>query len=141
MIKRAPAVVLMLVLFTACGSGGGAKIATKSADIADQLPRASTTTTERVRPTAVTTAELTTPPTAAAVPATTTTTAARVTTTMAAAPAQQSCTLGYSPCIPPGDDVDCRGGTGNGPRYVDGPVQVDHSYGDPYGLDGDGNGV
>jgi hypothetical protein len=35
--------------------------------------------------------------------------------------------------------VDCAGGSGNGPRYVNGPVYV--SGGDPYGLDGDGDGV
>ncbi|HEX5913111.1 MAG TPA: PASTA domain-containing protein [Rubrobacter sp.] len=46
---------------------------------------------------------------------------------------------GYSPCIPPGPDVDCAGGEGDGPRFVSGPVQVTGS--DPYGLDGDGNGV
>ena len=49
------------------------------------------------------------------------------------------CTPGYSPCIPPGADVDCAGGSGNGPRYVQGPVQVSGS--DPYGLDSDGDGV
>jgi hypothetical protein len=46
---------------------------------------------------------------------------------------------GYSPCIPPGPDVDCSGGDGDGPRYVSGPVQVTGA--DPYGLDGDNNGV
>jgi hypothetical protein len=46
---------------------------------------------------------------------------------------------GYSPCILPGPDVDCLGGTGDGPRFVSGPVRVTGS--DPYGLDGDGNGV
>ncbi|MEA2418425.1 MAG: hypothetical protein QOE60_631 [Thermoleophilaceae bacterium] len=46
---------------------------------------------------------------------------------------------GYDPCIPPGDDVDCGGGSGDGPRYVDGPVSVSGS--DPYGLDSDGDGV
>ena len=46
---------------------------------------------------------------------------------------------GYDPCLPPGDDVDCAGGSGNGPRYVDGPVYVNGS--DPYGLDGDGDGI
>jgi hypothetical protein len=49
------------------------------------------------------------------------------------------CTPGYSPCIPPGPDVDCAGGTGDGPRYVQGPVIVTGS--DPYGLDRDGDGV
>ncbi len=46
---------------------------------------------------------------------------------------------GYDPCIPPGSDVDCAGGSGNGPRYVEGPVYVNGS--DPYGLDSDGDGV
>jgi hypothetical protein len=45
---------------------------------------------------------------------------------------------GYDPCIPPGPDVDCAGGTGDGPRFVSGPVRVNGS--DPYGLDGDGDG-
>jgi hypothetical protein len=46
---------------------------------------------------------------------------------------------GYDPCITPGDDVDCEGGSGDGPRYVNGPVYVSGS--DPYGLDSDGDGV
>ncbi len=46
---------------------------------------------------------------------------------------------GYDPCLPPGPDVDCAGGSGNGPSYVNGPVHV--SGDDPYGLDGDGDGV
>lgn len=49
------------------------------------------------------------------------------------------CTPGYSPCIPTGSDVDCAGGSGDGPRYVQGPVYVTGS--DPYGLDSDGDGV
>jgi hypothetical protein len=50
----------------------------------------------------------------------------------------QDCTPGYSPCIPPGPDVDCAGGSGDGPRYVYGPVRVTGS--DPYGLDSDNDG-
>lgn len=46
---------------------------------------------------------------------------------------------GYSPCLPPGGDVDCAGGSGDGPRYVDGPVNVGGS--DPYGLDGNNDGI
>jgi endonuclease YncB( thermonuclease family) len=46
---------------------------------------------------------------------------------------------GYSPCLPPGADVDCAGGSGDGPRYVNGPVSVRGT--DPYGLDSDGDGV
>ncbi|MEX0881710.1 MAG: G5 domain-containing protein [Candidatus Saccharimonadales bacterium] len=52
---------------------------------------------------------------------------------------QTSCTPGYSPCIAPGSDVDCAGGSGDGPRYVSGPVSVTGS--DPYGLDRDGDGI
>jgi hypothetical protein len=46
---------------------------------------------------------------------------------------------GYDPCLAPGPDVDCEGGSGNGPRYVAGPVDV-VGY-DPYGLDADGDGI
>jgi hypothetical protein len=49
------------------------------------------------------------------------------------------CTEGYDPCIPPGPDVDCAGGSGDGPRYVEGPVRVTGS--DPYKLDRDGDGI
>jgi hypothetical protein len=54
-------------------------------------------------------------------------------------PPASNCTPGYDPCIPPGPDVDCAGGTGNGPRYVQGPVRVTGP--DIYGLDRDGNGI
>jgi hypothetical protein len=57
---------------------------------------------------------------------------------VAAAPAPD-CEPGYDPCIPPGPDVDCAGGSGNGPRYVNGPVSVTGS--DPYGLDSNHDGV
>ncbi len=57
----------------------------------------------------------------------------------APAPAPQKCTPGYDPCLPPASDYDCAGGSGNGPKYVDGPVRVTGS--DPYGLDRDGDGI
>ena len=57
------------------------------------------------------------------------------------APLAENCTPGYSPCIPPGPDVDCAGGNGNGPRYVEGPITVDHTHGDPYDLDRDRDNV
>jgi hypothetical protein len=39
-------------------------------------------------------------------------------------------------------DVDCLGGTGNGPRFTPhhGPFPIDR-YNDPYNLDGDGDGM
>jgi hypothetical protein len=49
-----------------------------------------------------------------------------------------NCTPGYSPCLPPASDYDCEGGTGDGPKYT-GQVRVTGS--DPYGLDGNGDGV
>ena len=42
-------------------------------------------------------------------------------------------------CVPIDSDVDCAGGSGNGPSYVDGPVRVVGS--DIYGLDRDGDGI
>jgi Excalibur calcium-binding domain len=42
-------------------------------------------------------------------------------------------------CVPIASDVDCAGGSGNGPAYVDGPVFVVGR--DVYGLDRDGDGV
>jgi beta-lactam-binding protein with PASTA domain len=48
-----------------------------------------------------------------------------------------NCTPSYSPCLPPAFDYDCRGGSGNGPKYA-GPVRVTGS--DPYDLDRDGDG-
>ncbi len=42
-------------------------------------------------------------------------------------------------CVPVASDVDCAGGSGNGPAYVRGPVYVVGP--DVYGLDRDGDGV
>jgi len=47
-----------------------------------------------------------------------------------------NCTSGYSPCLPPASDYDCAGGSGNGPKYANGPIRVTGS--DPYDLDRDG---
>jgi hypothetical protein len=43
-------------------------------------------------------------------------------------------------CLDPAvGDYDCAGGTGNGPGYVEGPIRVRPP--DPFGLDGNGDGV
>ena len=55
-------------------------------------------------------------------------------------PTRRNCTPGYSPCIPPGSDVDCRGGSGNGPRYTKRGVVYTVRGSDPYGLDADNDG-
>lgn len=54
--------------------------------------------------------------------------------------APSGCDPNYAgPCVPIASDVDCAGGSGNGPAYVRGPVTVVGS--DIYGLDRDGDGV
>lgn len=50
-----------------------------------------------------------------------------------------TCDPNYDPCVPIASDVDCAGGSGNGPAYVQGPVRVIGV--DIYGLDRDGNSV
>jgi hypothetical protein len=52
----------------------------------------------------------------------------------------QPCDPNYSgACVPIASDVDCAGGSGNGPAYVQGPVRVVGT--DIYGLDADGDGI
>ncbi|HSW98247.1 MAG TPA: G5 domain-containing protein [Candidatus Saccharimonadales bacterium] len=65
-------------------------------------------------------------------------------TKVAAAPAPRpQCDPNYDAnrgtCVPIASDVDCAGGSGNGPAYVQGPVYVIGR--DIYGLDRDGDGV
>ena len=57
-----------------------------------------------------------------------------------AAEAPASCDPNYAgACVPIASDVDCAGGSGNGPAYVAGPVRVVGQ--DIYDLDRDGDGV
>ncbi|WP_189112697.1 G5 domain-containing protein [Pilimelia terevasa] len=54
--------------------------------------------------------------------------------------AAMSCDPNYAgACVPVARDVDCRGGSGDGPAYVSGPVRVVGN--DIYGLDRDGDGT
>ena len=54
--------------------------------------------------------------------------------------APSGCDRNYSgACVPIASDVDCAGGSGNGPAYVRGPVTVVGN--DIYGLDRNGDGV
>ncbi|GAB2578284.1 hypothetical protein Aab01nite_09930 [Paractinoplanes abujensis] len=53
--------------------------------------------------------------------------------------AESECDPNYSGCVPIASDVDCAGGSGNGPAYVKGPVDVIGD--DIYDLDRDGDGV
>ncbi|HEY0454219.1 hypothetical protein [Actinophytocola sp.] len=50
-----------------------------------------------------------------------------------------TCDPNYSGCVPIASDVDCAGGSGNGPAYVAGPIDVIGT--DIYGLDRDSDGV
>lgn len=53
---------------------------------------------------------------------------------------ESDCHPGYEgACVPFASDVDCAGGSGNGPAYVRGPVRIVGD--DPYDLDRDGDGV
>jgi resuscitation-promoting factor RpfB len=55
------------------------------------------------------------------------------------APAASNCNTNYSGCVPIASDVDCAGGSGDGPAYVSGPLQVIGS--DVYRLDADHDGI
>lgn len=58
----------------------------------------------------------------------------------APAPPKQQCDPNYSGgCVPIASDVDCAGGSGNGPAYVRGPVTVIGQ--DIYDLDADDDGI
>jgi hypothetical protein len=61
------------------------------------------------------------------------------TTTKPPAKSSGGCDPNYSGCVPVASDVDCEGGSGNGPAYVSGPVRVVGS--DIYGLDADKDGL
>ena len=54
-------------------------------------------------------------------------------------PKSSGCDPNYSGCVPIASDVDCEGGSGNGPAYVSGPVRVTGT--DRYGLDDDEDGI
>lgn len=55
-------------------------------------------------------------------------------------PPAQSCDPNYAgACVPIASDVDCAGGSGNGPAYVRGPVTVVGQ--DIYDLDSDNDGI
>ena len=59
-------------------------------------------------------------------------------TTAALKPLASGCDPNYAgACVPIASDVDCAGGSGNGPAYVQGPVRVVGT--DIYGLDGNDN--
>jgi len=52
---------------------------------------------------------------------------------------QPACDPNYTGCVPIAPDVDCLGGSGDGPAFVAGPVKVIGE--DIYGLDNDNDGI
>ncbi|GAA3591795.1 hypothetical protein GCM10022198_14650 [Klugiella xanthotipulae] len=69
-----------------------------------------------------------------------TTNGTRVPAPVPAPAAASGCDPNYTgACVPVDSDVDCSGGSGNGPSYVRGPVTVVGS--DIYDLDRDGDGI
>jgi hypothetical protein len=96
-------------------------------------PTVPSTAAPTVPPTVPPTAAPTVPPTVPPTPAPT----APPTVPPAAASPASDCDPNYTPCVPIDSDVDCAGGSGNGPSYVRGPVQVIGT--DIYGLDGNDN--
>lgn len=78
-----------------------------------------------------------TPPTTP--PPTTTPPTTRVTVPPTTGAPLNQCDPNYSGCVPIASDVDCAGGSGNGPAYVRGPVNVIGR--DIYDLDRDNDGV
>ena len=105
-------------------------------------PTAAPTVPPTAAPTIPPTAAPTIPPTAApTIPPTVAPTIPRPTvpkTPPTAAPPNE-CDPNYTPCVPIDSDVDCAGGSGNGPSYVRGPVRVIGR--DIYGLDRNGDGI
>lgn len=151
-LPLAAAGCVVLVLGLAVGTGS-------SDDGRPTTPAAATRTTVAAAPRAPATT-LAPPPSAAAAPTTASAAApapapaAVRTTPPAPAPRPEptraprtteepapaaGCDPNYTGCVPIASDVDCAGGSGNGPAYVAGPVRVIGS--DVYGLDRDGNGV
>ena len=53
--------------------------------------------------------------------------------------AKPRCHPSYSPCVPIASDVDCAGGSGDGPVYVRGPIKIIGP--DVYRLDADHDGL
>ncbi len=140
-------VLVFAVLAAVGGESNGREVATRPASEADlaELPQVTTTTlqpTTTRRPTTTAVPTTTTlAPTTTAVPITT---PAIVTAPPPAAPPaaeEEGCHSSYEGvCLPFASDVDCAGGSGNGPVYTSaenfsivGP--------DEYGLDSDNDGL
>jgi hypothetical protein len=159
--KVTAAAVLLLILLIPFVASDADPERTVSADAPSTTSTAPPTTappTTAPTTTAAPTTTTTAPPTTAAPPPTTTppTTRPPVTAPPATSPPATDpptaiappddrpgrdggCDPNYSGCVPVARDVDCRGGRGDGPEYVDGPVRVIGR--DIYDLDRNGDGI
>jgi hypothetical protein len=80
------------------------------------------------------------PTTTPARPKTTTATVPKPATKTTTTKPASKCDPNYAwACVPIASDVDCAGGSGDGPAYVRGPVKVIGD--DIYDLDRDGDGI
>lgn len=121
-----------------------AQLATSTYEATSASPSSTTTTT--VAPTTTTTTVAPAPPVAQ--PPAAQNPVPKVNTPAPPPPAAQpqpqpqpqpQCDPNYSGCVPIASDVDCAGGSGNGPAYVSGPIRVTGI--DIYGLDNDKDGI
>lgn len=131
--RIAAAAIAVVLLIGACASSeddreASLAVADLSATSEQQTTAEQTTTTERQVTTTTAAPTTTAPPT---------TTVYVPPPTQPLAP-QGGCHPSYDPCVPYASDVDCEGGSGNGPAYT-GTVSVVGP--DEYGLDSDGDGV
>ncbi len=144
--------ILFLLLLTACEpEAAGTTVEAETISV-EQVTTTSSTSTSTPTSTSTSAPPPTTTSTTVARP-TTTATPARVTvattvpvtraapTTSTTAPAAAGgCDPNYAGCVPIASDVDCGGGSGNGPAYVY-AKNIRVIGRDIYGLDADGDGV
>lgn len=119
-----------------------ANIATSSEPTSTSIPTPTSTPTPTPAPTPThsSTPIPTIKPTSTPIPTKAPTPLVKSAATPKATAAASSCDPNYSgACVPIASDVDCMGGSGNGPAYVKGPVNVVGR--DIYKLDSDGDGI
>jgi cytoskeletal protein RodZ len=144
-MRRLAGVVLFLALFSACepvdGDATVAVVTTTTAEATASTSTSSPTSTSTSSTTTTTVARPTTTAAPQRVPAATTVPVTQrvPTTTTVPVPKGGACDPNYAgACVPIDSDVDCAGGSGNGPSYTSAKnIQVIGS--DIYGLDGNDN--
>lgn len=133
-LKIALPVVIVLIVAAAIGSAdNGDDEPSVAANAGREQVTTTSITTTSTTSTTTTTTTTTLPPTTTAPP---TTAPPSPPVTEPPAPASD-CNPNYDPCVPNASDVDCAGGSGNGPAYT-GPVRVIGT--DVYDLDADNDG-